>query len=182
LHHIAESERYRNELRRRDQELKDYQDAAQLQQLENQKVARERTSYDERIAVLESELAVAQQAHAQLDEQKQENLMLKETIDRMRFDMDELRTTQQTGAGGSGSGTLSRQTSVSRSLGAELLGKMGQWQEGTEEEVEEEDDKTAVDDDGDETEGEDVVQTIITRTKRVCEGLRANYALTNAYV
>ncbi|EIN10093.1 hypothetical protein PUNSTDRAFT_133858 [Punctularia strigosozonata HHB-11173 SS5] len=160
----AESERYRNELRRRDQELKDYQDAAQLQQLENQKVARERTSYDERIAVLENELAIAQQAHAQLDEQKQENLMLKETIDRMRFDMDELRTTQQTGGGGSGS--LSRQTSLSRTLGAELLGKMGRWEEGADDEPEEEDDKTAVDDDGDETEGEDVVQTIITRTKR----------------
>lgn len=182
----AESERYRNTLRRRDQEIKDFQDAAALQALENHKYAKEHDTYEERIAFLESELSIAQQAHAQLDEQKQENLMLKETIDRMRFDMDEMRNnaaSTATGGGGS-SGQSSRSNTMSKSLGAELLGKMtgahwekmrgNQWGiadgeghgEG-EEEGESGETVVNLDSDGEETEGEDVVQTIITRKKRV---------------
>jgi len=179
---IAESERYRNTLRRRDQEIKDFQDAAALQALENHKYAKEHDNYEERIAFLESELSIAQQAHAQLDEQKQENLMLKETIDRMRFDMDEMRNnaaSTPTGGGGS-SGQTSRSNTMTKSLGAELLGKMtgahwekirsNQWDiAGGEGEEEGESGETVVnlDSDGEETEGEDVVQTIITRKKRV---------------
>lgn len=121
---------------------------------------------------LEEELEVAQQAHEQLDEQKQENLLLKETIDRMRFDMDEMRSGLGNG-GGPGSAGGSKQGSVSKSLGAELLGKMGRggWgMDGDEEEEEEEVEVELADvsvDDGEETEGEDVIQTIITRKKRV---------------
>jgi hypothetical protein len=139
-----------------------------LQALEAQKYLREHDSYEDRLAQLETELSHAQQAHAQLDEQKQENLMLKETIDRMRFEMDEMRNLGMMGAGqGAGSGSGSASGSVSKSLGAELLGKMGgQW--GMDEEEEEE----ALDLDGEDqqdTEGEeeDVIQTIITRKKRV---------------
>jgi hypothetical protein len=183
---IAESERYRNTLRRRDQEIKDFQDAAALQALENHKYAKEHDTYEERIAFLESELSIAQQAHAQLDEQKQENLMLKETIDRMRFDMDEMRSnaaSTATGGGGS-SGQSSRSNTMSKSLGAELLGKMtgahwekmrgnqwgiagGEGQGEGEEEGESGETVVNLDSDGEETEGEDVVQTIITRKKRV---------------
>jgi hypothetical protein len=125
----------------------------------------------------------------QLDEQKQENMLLKETIDRMRFEMDEMRANAALGlppsAGGSGSGP----GTLSKTLGAELMGKM-QWEEGDEgdderdgnedEHVEEgssleapersEDESgtsvTAVEEDED-TEDEDVIQTIITRKKRV---------------
>ncbi len=43
------------------------------------------------IANLEQQLLVTREAESQLDEQKQENLLLKETIDRMKFDMEELR-------------------------------------------------------------------------------------------
>lgn len=158
----AESERYRNTIRRRDQELKDLQDAATLHALEAQKWARELESYEGRIVALEADLAIAQQAHAQLDEQKQENLMLKETIDRMRFEMDEMRNNASgLGAGSRGS---SQKGSVSKSLGAELLGKMGpQW--GMEDE--DSDGEEFEPDEGD-TEGEDVIQTIITRKMRVC--------------
>ncbi|KAF9223815.1 hypothetical protein BS17DRAFT_753885 [Gyrodon lividus] len=174
----AESERCRNTIRRRDQELKDLRDAAALQALEAQKYMREHDSYEERLAQLESELVHAQQAHAQLDEQKQENLMLKETIDRMRFEMDEMRSLGAPGAGpGGGSGTGSVRGSVSKSLGAELLGRMGaQW--GMEEEEEEEEEDESLELDGEDGRGmdgeeEDVIQTIITRKKRKVTG-RAN--------
>ncbi|KAF9232950.1 hypothetical protein BU15DRAFT_54501 [Melanogaster broomeanus] len=168
----AESERYRNTLRRRDQELKDHQDAAALQALEARKYIREHDTYEERIAQLESELVHTQQAHAQLDEQKQENLMLKETIDRMRFEMDEMRSLGALGAGhGVGSGTGSSRGSVSKSLGAELLGKMGgPWGMDEDEEV---DEGLELDgEDGQVTDGEeeDVIQTIITRKKRKVTG------------
>ena len=169
----AESERYRNTLRRRDQEIKDFQETAALQTIENQKWTKEHDTYEERIIQLELELSIAQQAQVQLDEQKQENLMLKETIDRMRFDMDELRSNIVSAAVGGSSGTNSAVNTVSKSLGAELLGKMkSQW--GMEDEMEdavEGDDVGELDigDDleGDNTEGEDVIQTIITRKKRV---------------
>ncbi|KAL1949543.1 hypothetical protein VTO73DRAFT_8424 [Trametes versicolor] len=164
----TESERYRNQLRRRDQEIKDLQDAAQMQSIETQKWLREQSNYEERIASLEEELLIAQQAQAQLDEQKQENMLLKETIDRMRFDMDELRNSASALEKGGSSGTASAQGSVSKSLGAELLSKMkdGKWD--MDEEVEEEPTsfEVEVEAEDDETESEDVVQTIITRTKR----------------
>ena len=169
----GESERYRNTLRKRDQEIKDFKDAAALQSIENNKWAKEHDNYEERLAHLEAELAIAQQAHAQLDEQKQENLMLKETIDRMRFDMDEMRNSATSAAMGGSSGGSSAPSSVSKSLGAELLGKMkGGW--GMEEDGEEEEEGDVdgfgdleVEGDSDGTEGEDVIQTIITRKKRV---------------
>ncbi|KIJ13485.1 hypothetical protein PAXINDRAFT_117256, partial [Paxillus involutus ATCC 200175] len=167
----AESESYRNTLRRREEERKDLQDAASLQALETQKYMREHDSYEERLSQLESELMHAQQAHAQLDEQKQENLMLKETIDRMRFEMDEMRSLGALGGPGGGSGTGSVRGSVSKSLGAELLGKMGaQW--GMEDE--EEDEHEGLELDGEDEHGtdeeEDVIQTIITRKKRKVTG------------
>lgn len=90
--------------------------------------------------------------------------MLKETIDRMRYEMDEMRSLSAMGAGtGSGSGSV--RGSVSKSLGAELLGKMGAgW--GMDDEDE---DGLDLDDENQDTEGEeeDVIQTIITRKKRV---------------
>lgn len=170
----AESERYRNTLRRRDQEIKDFQDAAALQNIEGTKWAREQTNYEERIAYLENELIVAQQAQVQLDEQKQENMMLKETIDRMRFDMDEMRNSAASAhLTLGGSGNSSAPGSVSKSLGAELLSKMKDNKWGMDEDDEDEDEvsrelaalqEAAEEDD---TDGEDVIQTIITRTKRV---------------
>lgn len=172
----AESERYRNTLRRRDQEIKDHQDAAALQSIENRKYIKEHDNYEERIASLEAELAIAQQASAQLEEQKQENLMLKETIDRMRYDMDEMRNNAASTATG-GSGQSSAASSMSKSLGAELLGQMKgtQWGMQDEDEEHEAQGQSAidggqaldVDSEGEETESEDVVQTIITRKKRV---------------
>jgi hypothetical protein len=164
---VAESERYRNQLRRRDQEIKDYQDAAALQSLEAVKWAKEASSYEDRLAHLEEELAIAQQAHAQLDEQKQENLMLKETIDRMRFDMDEMRSAATNAAAGSGHSSAAN--TMSKSLGAELMGKMGESWGDEDDGLEDEGDSGELDlDMNEDTEDEeDVIQTIITRKKRV---------------
>jgi hypothetical protein len=171
-----------------------------LHELESNKWAREQQGYEDRIANLEEELGVAQGVYVQLDEQKQENMLLKETIDRMRYEMDEMRANAALGlppgsTGGSGPGTLSK------TLGAELLGKM-KWdgeeaEEGDDEgagEVEEtveegsslevpersEDESnasvTAVEEE--DTEDEDVIQTIITRKKRVCVSTPAALHLT----
>ena len=143
-------------------------EAASSHEIENGKWAKERDTYDDRIAHLETELSIAQQAHAQLDEQKQENLILKETIDRMRFDMDEMRNSAASTAIG-GSGQSSVVNTISKSLGAELMGKMkGGWGMESGEEEEEADEGVSVDVEKEEdTEGEDVIQTIITRKKRV---------------
>ncbi|KAM6490669.1 hypothetical protein JOM56_014012 [Amanita muscaria] len=180
----AVSEKYRDNLRIREEAVRTLREAANMHELETAKMSREQDSYEARIANLESELTIAQQAHAQLDEQKQENLLLKETIDRMRFEMDDMRSglnlgLQQglVGPPGSARGT------ISKSLGAELAGKM-KWgvddegEEGTDavrERREDEDStaseegssfnsETAVELDG--SAEEDVIQTIITKRKR----------------
>ncbi|EMD33853.1 hypothetical protein CERSUDRAFT_159094 [Gelatoporia subvermispora B] len=164
----TESERYRSMMRRRDEEIKDYQEAAALHNIEQQKWGREQANFEERIAFLEGELAIATQAQVALDEQKQENLMLKETIDRMRFELDEMRTKsidQNLGR----SGSTSAQATISKSLGAELLNKMGEvsWEAEPDEDFEEgSSTEVEVEGDGNSTEDEDVIQTIITRTKR----------------
>lgn len=100
----------------------------------------------------------------------------------MRFDMDELRMKADGGGGmhsGSSGGVPSNQNSISKSLGLEILRmNNGRWigEEGDEAEEEADadvEDKTAVGDEeeSDGTEGEDVIQTIITKRKRVSEDL-----------
>jgi len=166
-----ESEDLRNTLRRKDEEIRSFRESLSLQQMETNKYLKENEAYEERIVLLEQDLGLMQQAQTSLDEQKQENLMLKETIDRMRFDMDELRAGLASSAPGAGSGTSSAPSSVSRSLGAELLSQLtdgDRWMED-----EDEGDSAAtlrvlgIEGQGDDTEDEDIVQTIITRTKKV---------------
>ena len=121
--------------------------------------------YEERILLLERDLEVLSIAQSQLDEQKQQNLFLKETIDRVRYEMDEMRNAAPGNI--AGSGLSSAANTISKSLGAELMGKM-KFDMDSDDDLEEGD--TAVEDD-DKTEGEDeeedVVQTIITKRKRV---------------
>lgn len=168
------SEKYRDDLRIREENIRNLKEQAVLSELEREKWNKEQQIHEERVAHIEEELSIAQQAHAQLDEQKQENLMLKETIDRMRFDMDEMRNSAIANvAGGPASGQSSRAGTMSKSLGAELMGKMkGGWGMEDEEAEEGEESGSAAstpDAEGgsDDTEGEDVIQTIITRKKRV---------------
>lgn len=108
-------------------------------------------------------------AHTELDEQKQENLLLKETIDRLRFEMDEMRASASAAVPGAGSGTSSATNTMSKSLGAELAGKM-KWMDEDEGAEDLSSDTSTTVEDEDETAGEeeeDVIQTIITKRKRV---------------
>ncbi|KAL5635051.1 hypothetical protein ACGC1H_002920 [Rhizoctonia solani] len=106
----TETERMRNALRRKEQEIKEADDRAFMHETETQKWARERETLEQSIETLEAELITTRHASNELDEQKQENLLLKETIDRLRFDLDALRAGMTSNVGGlnQGPGTLSR--------------------------------------------------------------------------
>lgn len=169
----GESERTRIQLRLRDDDLKHAKENSDLQALELQKWSVTQASYESEIQDLQDELNAAQTINAELDEQKHENLMLKETIDRMRFDMDEMRTNLVSGQS-QGGGVRSVKGSVSKSLGAELANKMKEmgteWGLDAGDEDAEDEERTRqllLEDAGGDTEGEDVIETIITRTKRV---------------
>ncbi|CAE6441003.1 unnamed protein product, partial [Rhizoctonia solani] len=100
----TETERMRNALRRREQEIKEADDRASMHEAEAQKWAREREALEKSIETLEVELSVTRHASNELDEQKQENLLLKETIDRLRFDLDALRAGMTSSVGGQNQG------------------------------------------------------------------------------
>ena len=99
-------------------EIKIIKDQSDMTALEAMKLAGVAATYEAQIETLHEELVAAQQTVSALDEQKQENMYLKETIDRMRYDMDEMRTSS---VGGSTSGAASVRGSVSKRLGAELI-------------------------------------------------------------
>ena len=82
---IIPLQRYpRNDLRKREAAIRTLREAAALHEIETHKWQRERETYEDRINQLEVELPSALEAHTHIDEQKQENLLLKETIDRMQ--------------------------------------------------------------------------------------------------
>ena len=176
---VDESEDLRNTLRRKDEEIRSFRELLSLQQIETNKYLKENEAYEERIILLEQDLGITQQAQASLDEQKHQNLMLKETIDRMRFDMDELRAGLASNASATGSGTTSAPSSVSKSLGAELLSKLtdsGGWLDDEDEGDSAETLRVlGIEGGGDDTEDEDIVQTIITRTKKVGHVIMPNF-------
>lgn len=96
--------------------------------------------------------------------------MLKETIDRLRFDLDELRSTKSSSVGGA-SGTASLAGTLSRSLANELKAQLhdGEGDRSREEEPAEEVEETERGSD------DDYVETIIKRRKvralRTLQGL-----------
>lgn len=156
---MAESEKYRDALRQKDDEIKEMsrltsrnaQDAEQRDQV--------RLATETRVTQLEEELIEMRKAEGNLDLQKAENLLLKETIDRLRFELDEI-TNNAT------SGSLSVPTShagtMSKSLGAEIFRT-----ESNIFDLEEGDTETAIDEHSDRSgDGEEEIQTIIRRTRR----------------
>ncbi|KAF8910537.1 hypothetical protein CPB84DRAFT_1763906 [Gymnopilus junonius] len=165
------SEKYRDDLRKREETIRSLREAVSLHEIESAKWTKEHENYEERIVQLEMELNLALEAHRHLDEQKQENMLLKETIDRMRFDMDEMRNSMSSSTAGGASGQSSAANTVSKSLGAELAGKMT-WdlEEQSERSGYVSEETTVIEEEETEVEGdeeeEDVVQTIITRKKR----------------
>ncbi|KAL0953116.1 hypothetical protein HGRIS_004385 [Hohenbuehelia grisea] len=179
---ISTADKYRLDLQERNDRIRTLTDQLQLNDAQVGHLQQQIHSSEAHITTLQAELDVAQQNHSLLDEQKQENLLLKETIDRMRYEMDEMRTAQAASAGGSAASSAAN--TISKSLGAELKGKLN-WEMDDEQEAEEEDEEdgeeTSVEFEGDEdTEGEDVIQTIITRKKRKVTN-RANKIETRTF-
>jgi hypothetical protein len=109
----------RNDLRKREAAICTLREAAALHEIETHKWQREDETYEDRINQLEVELSSALEAHTHFDEQKQENLLLKETIDRMRFEMDEMYNAASSNTL-VGSGHSSAANTMSKNLGSEL--------------------------------------------------------------
>ncbi|KAH7907691.1 hypothetical protein BJ138DRAFT_1211413, partial [Hygrophoropsis aurantiaca] len=183
-------ERYRNHLRQRDTLLSDLRASTALHASESTKHLSTIALLEERTAKLEGELAELEGeggVREVLDAQKMENLVLKETIDRMRWEMDEMRGggagANNAGGGGSGSAAGSRDNTMSKSLGAELMGQMwGMGEDGQSSEDEDEEADGAGEDGEEEgTDGEDVIQTIITRKKRKVRGRTTIEKITTTY-
>lgn len=101
---------------------------------------------------LEQDLRVARQAESHLEAQKQENLQLKETIDRMRFDLEEARS-QNAAHGHSRGATSSGAGTMSRNLGAEISRRLF---EAEDKEIPKEADER------EDSEGDDYVETVVT--------------------
>lgn len=128
---------------------------------------------EEQLERLQEELSKANQVHTEYLNQKQENVLLKETIDRLRYDLDDLRSAHandSTKGGSSAPG--SAKPSLSRTLGSELLRRLNPHESVQESTEDDSDTETTVEETVEEqtenTDGdEDVFQTIITR-KRVC--------------
>lgn len=124
---------------------------------------------EEQVKQLQAELSKAQLVHGEFLGQKQENALLKETIDRLRYDLDDLRSAHandSTKGGSSAPG--SAMPSLSRTLGSELLRRMDSTNEEREDDS---DNDTTIEETVEENpeatdDSEDVFQTIITR-KRV---------------
>jgi hypothetical protein len=116
-----------------------------------------RLATETRMTQLEEELIEMRKAEGNLDLQKAENLLLKETIDRLRFELDEMTNNATTG---SLSVPSSHPGTFSKSLGAEISRtERGKFEL-------EEGDETAVDEQSSGSEqGEEEIQTIIRRTR-----------------
>ncbi|KAK4700973.1 hypothetical protein P7C70_g5266, partial [Phenoliferia sp. Uapishka_3] len=159
----AESEKLRTLVAETRRENREAEQAAHQHGVQVQQFERDRELVQLNINKLEEDLSLARRAQDQLDEQKAENLLLKETIDRLKFDMDELRGSGRRsvffdGTGGSSGGT-STAGSISKSLGSELQRHIGDL---ADEDAEEEDGTV----DGSDEEVDDIVVTTHRRVKK----------------
>ncbi|WVQ75920.1 hypothetical protein IAR50_005555 [Cryptococcus sp. DSM 104548] len=151
-----EAQRLRDMLRDRDAEIQELEEVTHTQAADEEKLSHEIQALEAEVKRLEGDISLARQAESHLQVQKQENLGLKETIDRMRFDLDEARA-QAALAGNAGRGSNSATASsmggtISRNLGDELGRRLVDVEKVGEEE----------DEDG-------FVETVVTtqRTRRV---------------
>jgi hypothetical protein len=127
--------------------------------------AREREALEKSIETLEVELSVTRHASNELDEQKQENLLLKETIDRLRFDLDALRAGMTSSVGGQNQG----QGILSMSLANEIREGFERREREERENEREQDDADAevIVEDGEGSEDGYIETTVTTTRKRV---------------
>ncbi|GAA5828111.1 hypothetical protein JCM11251_002594 [Rhodosporidiobolus azoricus] len=140
-------------------------EAIQNHALQVQQFERDRDLLQQTINRLEEDLGVARRAQDSLDDQKQENLLLKETIDKLRFEIDEMRANARKsqlldGPMAPGSPAKSLAESLSKSLGREIAKQMAAQQDGSDSSDEGED--TA----GEEDEVDDIVVTTHRRIKK----------------
>ncbi|KAF9077614.1 hypothetical protein BDP27DRAFT_1441669 [Rhodocollybia butyracea] len=172
---LALSERYRQELRDREATIRALRELDENHGEEMGKMTQREKEWVERVSKLEREVEEARDACTELAQQKIQNIGLKETIDRMRFEMDEMRNTMTSGLGTigmPGSGINSRANTISKSLGAELQSRLEQEEKerterGDTENTDTEGEDTVVEESVDDTDEEgNIVTTIIKRTRR----------------
>ncbi|WWD21593.1 hypothetical protein CI109_106079 [Kwoniella shandongensis] len=155
-----EAQRLRDLLRDRDEEIRQLEETTQAHAADEERFTREVAALEAEVKRIETDLNVARQAESHLDVQKQENLQLKETIDRMRFDLEEARVAAANAVGGShqrGTSAAGSSTAgtLSRNLGDELNRRLMHVEK--------------VEQEGHDSEGESFVETIVTtqRTRKV---------------
>lgn len=167
----AEAQRLRDLLRDRDNEIHNLEESLQEHEADEAKVrcqlanpftadrqyTREIQTLEAEIKRIESDLLIARKAESVLETQKQENLQLKETIDRMRFDLDEARAAASSankGSHGRSSTNISSAAgTMSRNLGDEINRRLLKAEVVDEEPPESED-------------GDSIVETIVTTQRR----------------
>ncbi|GAA5892067.1 hypothetical protein JCM6882_005685 [Rhodosporidiobolus microsporus] len=155
-----EAERLRALVAETRRENRAAEEAIQNHALQVQQFERDRDLLQQTINRLEEDLGVARRAQDSLDDQKQENLLLKETIDKLRFEIDEMRANARKsqfldGPLAPGSPAKSLAESLSKSLGREIANQMAS-----------QDDDSESSDEGEDTAGEDEVDDIIVTTHR----------------
>ncbi|GAA6022195.1 hypothetical protein JCM8202_000149 [Rhodotorula sphaerocarpa] len=155
------------------------EEAIQGHSLQVQQFERDRELLQQAISKLEGELETARQAEDALDDQKQENLLLKETIDKLRFEIEEMRSVgPRSGfldaANSALSPSKSLADSISKSIGREIATRMAAGEEDESEE-----------DEASETEGDgadDVDDIIVTTHRRIKKRGKRSYPLSEPQV
>ncbi|WVF69679.1 hypothetical protein IAT40_004458 [Kwoniella sp. CBS 6097] len=158
-----EAQRLRDLLRDRDNEIHELEENVQTHAADEDKFTREVNALEAEVKRLESDLSTARQAESHLETQKQENLQLKETIDRMKFDLDEARAAAANAAGKSGHSAAASSSSgpgtLSRNLGDELNRRLMDAENAVKEEESDEEDS--------------FVETIVTTQRTRKKGTRS---------
>ena len=136
--------------------------AAQVQQLEE-----DNGLLQQAVTKLEADLLEAKSLQDELDAQKQDNLSLKETIDRLRFDLDEIHSTSKKASilAGGGADSPADKLTASKSLGRELAQKLAEGNGADEESGASQDEESGEED-------EDIVVTTTRRVVSICFGIR----------
>ncbi|KAF8329149.1 uncharacterized protein EI90DRAFT_3017385 [Cantharellus anzutake] len=155
LFFLVEAEKYRAKITRKELEMKDSEAYLAHTIADAEKWKNSAEVAQQMIASLTAELEAVRNAAQALDAQKQENISLKETIDRLRLDLDELRNAKSASSNG-----ISRNGTISGSLALEMSG-LHPGQDGEEGDPSSEDGTVVGHEYGD----EGVVQTVVTRKK-----------------
>ncbi|GAA6022178.1 hypothetical protein JCM10207_003935 [Rhodosporidiobolus poonsookiae] len=158
-----EAERLRALVAETRRENRAAEEAMQSHALQVQQFDRDRDLLQQTINKLERDLTTARRAQDSLDDQKQENLLLKETIDKLRFEIEEMRSAGRKSmfldnAVAAGSPQKSLAESLSKSLGREIAAQMA---------AQDESDSESSGEDTAGEEGEDVDDIIVTTHRRI---------------